>query len=338
MLGYIVRRLIFGGVTIALISVICFVVIQLPPGDYIDEFSQRLMDEQHEIITEAEMDALREFYGIDRPVFVQYAKWIWGVIRADFGYSYQLGVPIKDLLAERLMFTIVLTGVTVLLTWLMSIPIGIYSALRQHSVGDYTVTFFGFLGLAVPDFLLGLLLMFIAFRYLEISVGGLFSDEYVRGPLRGELQWMGWSPQRLWNMMAHLWIPAVVLGTAGTAGLVRIMRNNLLDELGKAYVTTARSKGLNNWRVIAKYPVRIAINPLVSAMGSLLPSLFGGSVIVSVVLSLPTVGPLLLRALITQDMYVAGTIILFLGTLTVIGTMISDIFLVIVDPRIKYVE
>ena len=338
MIAYMVRRVMFAGITVALISVISFVVIQLPQGDFVDDYIQRLQDDFWLDVTEDDAQALREWYGIDKPVHVQYYLWAKSIVTGDFGYSYSNQLPIKDLLAERIVFTVALTGVTVLLTWTMSIPIGIYSALRQHSVEDYTVTFLGFLGLAVPDFLLGLVLMFIAFRYLEISVGGLFSAEYVKGALPGEPQWMGWSPQRVWNMLAHLWVPAVVLGTAGTAGLIRIMRNNLLDELSRAYVVTARSKGLASWKVIAKYPVRMAINPLVSSIGYLLPALVGGSVIVSVVLSLPTMGPLLLQALLVQDMHLASTIVFFLGVLTVIGTMISDIFLVIIDPRIKYVE
>ena len=338
MISYIVRRVLFAGITVALISVVSFVVIQLPSGDFVDEFLERMEVDFQQSVTEEEAQALREWYGLDKPVYVQYFKWAKSIVTGDFGFSHFNNLPVKDLLAERLVFTVALTGVTVLLTWTMSVPIGIYSALRQHSLEDYTVTFFGFLGLAVPDFLLGLVLMFIAFRYLEISVGGLFSTEYVTGALPGEPQWMGWSPQRVWNMLAHLWVPALVLGTAGTAGLIRIMRNNLLDELSKAYVVTARSKGMANWRVIAKYPLRMAINPLVSSIGYLLPALVGGSVIVSVVLSLPTMGPLLLQALFVQDMHLASTIVFFLGVLTVIGTMISDIFLVIVDPRIKYVE
>ena len=312
-------------------------IIQLPEGDYIDHYILTLELDGIDVSLE-EAEALRAYYGMDKPLYVQYGKWIWRMVGGDFGYSYQLELSVKKLIAERLLFTIILTGTTVLVTWTFSIPVGIYSAVRQHSVGDYTFTFLGFTGLAVPDFLLGLLLMYIAFAYLEISVGGLFSREYVTGPVEGEASWMGWSVGRFVNMMSHLWIPAVVLGTAGTASLIRIMRNNLLDELSKAYVVTARSKGLKNWRVIVKYPVRVAINPLVSGLGYLLPGLVGGSVIVSVVMSLPTMGPLLLRALLSQDMFLAGTIILFLGILTIVGTLISDILLAIVDPRIKMVR
>jgi len=332
---YIARRLMFAVFTIWAISLVCFLIIQAPGHDYVDVYIGRLLLDHQVYITIEEAEALRKYYGLDKPIYVQYGKWIWNLVRADFGYSFDLQLPIKGLIAERILFTIVLTGMTVLVTWTMAIPIGIFSALRQHSVGDYTVTLLGFIGLAVPDFLLGLILMFVTFKYMHVSVGGLFSPEYVGGALRDEVQWMGWSLQRLWNMITHLWIPAIVLGTAGTAGLIRIMRNNLLDELNKAYVTTARSKGLASWRVIAKYPVRLAINPLVSSIGYLLPALVGGSVIVSIVLSLPTLGPLLLRALLDQDIYLSSTIILLLGVLTVVGTMISDILLVIVDPRIS---
>ena len=335
MRSYIARRLIFGVVTIWAMSLVCFLIIQAPGPDYVDVYIGRLLANEAIYITIEEAEALRAYLGLDKPVYVQYRKWIWNMVRADFGYSFDQALPIKELIAERVLFTIALTGMTVLITWTMAIPIGIFSALRRHSVADYTVTLLGFIGLAVPDFLLGLILMYVTFKYFHVSVGGLFSPEYVTGPLPDQAQWMGWSLQRLWNMITHLWIPAVVLGTAGTAGLIRIMRNNLLDELNKPYVTTARSKGLASWRVIAKYPVRLAINPLVSSIGYLLPTLVGGSVIVSIVLGLPTLGPLLLRALLDQDIYLSSTIILLLGILTVIGTMISDILLVVVDPRIS---
>ena len=332
-----VRRMMFALFTISLISFAAFVIIQLPEGDYVDDLVEALKADGIFMSLDEELQ-LRDWYGLNEPWYIQYAQWVGHLVQGDFGYSFSQELPITKLVGERLLFTVALTGMTVLITWTMAIPIGIYSAVRQHSVGDYTFTFLGFIGLAVPDFLLALVLMYIAFVYLHVSVGGLFSIEYLTGSLESEPQLWGWSPQRLWDMIMHLWIPAVVLGTAGTAGLIRIMRNNLLDELSKAYVVTARSKGLKGWRVVLKYPVRVAINPLVSGIGSLLPALVGGSVIVSVVLSLPTLGPLLLVALLSQDMFLAATIVLLLGILTVIGTMISDIFLVIVDPRIKYVE
>ena len=322
------RRLLLALLTIWAISVLCFVIIQLPEGDWIDTYIEQLFNEG-DLVSLEEAAALRTQYGLDKPLFYQYYKWVSRMAQGDFGRSYYLEVPVTRVLASRVPYTMVLAGVTVLFTWILAIPIGIYSAVRQHSVGDYTFSFVGFIGLAIPDFLLALVLMYVAFAYLHISVGGLFSAEYLSAP---------WSLARLWNMMTHLWIPALVLGTAGTAALIRIMRNNLLDELSKPYVVTARAKGLKGWRVIVKYPVRMAINPLISTAGYLLPYLIGGSVIVSVVLSLPTLGPVLLRALFEQDMFLAGTVVFILGTFTVIGTLLSDILLVIVDPRIKYVK
>ena len=322
------RRLLLAILTIWAISVLCFVIIQLPEGDWIDSYIEMLMNEGDNVSLE-EAAALRTQYGLDRPLYYQYYNWMSRMTRGDFGKSYYLDVPVKRLLAERVPYTMLIAGVTVLFTWVLSIPIGIYSAVRQHSVGDYTFTFVGFIGLAIPDFLLALVLMYFALAYFHVSVGGLFSTEYLSA---------AWSPAKLWNMMTHLWIPALVLGTAGTAALIRIMRNNLLDEISKPYVVTARAKGLKGWKVIVKYPVRLAINPLISTAGYLLPYLIGGSVIVSVVLSLPTLGPILLRALFEQDMFLAGTIVFILGTFTVIGTLISDILLVIVDPGIKYVK
>jgi peptide/nickel transport system permease protein len=236
--------------------------------------------------------------------------------------------PVKELIGDRILITIVLTGFTILVTWTFAIPVGIYSAIRQHSIGDYVFTFLGFSGLAVPDFLLGLVLMYVAFAYFDQTVGGLFSSDYKEAP---------WSVAKVYDLIKHLWVPAVVLGTSGTASLIRIMRNNLLDELGRPYVVTAIAKGMSYWKVIFKYPVRVAINPLVSTVGYLLPALISGSIIVSVVLSLPTLGPVLLDSIIQEDVYTAGFIILMLGVLTVIGTLISDILLALVDPRIRLV-
>jgi peptide/nickel transport system permease protein len=258
---------------------------------------------------------------------------MWNMLHGDLGRSFQwfcgylpLEKPVKELVGDRIWTTVILTGFTILVTWTFAIPVGIYSAVRQHSIGDYVFTFLGFSGLAVPDFLLGLVLMYLAFAYMDMAVGGLFSADY---------QDAGWSWPKIWDLIQHLWVPAVVLGTSGTAGLIRVMRNNLLDELGKPYVVTARAKGMTSWRVIIKYPVRVAINPLVSTVGYLLPALVSGSIIVSVVLSLPTLGPVLLSSMIQQDVYTAGFIILMLGILTIIGTLISDILLAVVDPRIK---
>ena len=321
------RRVLLGLFTIWAISIIAFIVIQLPEGDWIDNYVLQLEFAGDPVSIE-EAKALRTQYGLDRPIYVQYGKWVRRMTQFDFGYSYYLEVPVKQILAERIPFQVLLAGVTIVFTWLFAIPIGIYSAVRKRSLGDYTFTFIGFTGLAVPDFLLALILMYISFAYFGQTVGGFFSREYLTAE---------WSLPRVWDLMKHLWIPAIVLGTAGTASLIRIMRNNLLDELPKPYVLTAMSKGLPMWWAILKYPVRVALNPLISTIGYLLPALIGGSIIVSVVLSLPTLGPVLLRALLEQDMFLAGTIVLLLGALTVIGTLISDLLLIILDPRIRVV-
>ena len=307
----------------------------MPPGDTIDRMYDRATRTHTEMVAKEMLVELRLRLGLDQPKYVRYSKWVWALLQGDLGQTMVpyggLGnqSPVKEIIGDRLFTTIVLTGFTILVTWIFSIPIGIYSAVRQQSLGDYVFTLIGFSGLAVPDFLLGLVLMYVAFAYFDMNVGGLFSADFINAP---------WSIAKALDLIDHLWIPAIVLGTSGTAGLIRVMRNNLLDELSRPYVVTATAKGVVKWRLILKYPVRIAINPMVSTVGYLLPSLVGGSVIVSVVLSLPTLGPVLLDAIQQEATYTAGPIILMLGILTVIGTLISDILLAIVDPRIKYVE
>ena len=334
MTAYLARRLILALFTIWVISILTFVIIELPEGDTADAVMNNLMATSSTSYSPEVAENLRRYLGLDQPQYVRYFKWIWNMLQGDPGFSMNPrsgpdGIrPIKAQIGDRLWTTIALTGFTVMVTWTFAIPVGIYSAVRQNSVGDYVFTLAGFTGLAVPDFLLGLVLMYIGFAYFDQSVGGLFSADYQNAP---------WDLAKAYDLVKHLWIPAVVLGTSGTAGLIRVLRNNLLDELGKPYVVTARAKGAVSWRLILKYPVRVAINPLVSTAGYLLPSLISGSVIVSVVLSLPTLGPILLRAIQLQDPYTAGFIILMLGTLTVIGTLISDVLLAIVDPRIKIV-
>jgi len=334
MTAYLARRLILALFTIWVISILTFVIIELPAGDTADAVMNNLMDQGSTAYSPEVAENLRRYLGLDQPQYIRYLKWVGNLLQGDPGYSMNPRSspdsirPIKRQIGDRLWITVALTGFTILVTWTFAIPVGIYSAVRQHSVGDYVFTLAGFTGLAVPDFLLGLVLMYIGFAYLNQSVGGLFSADYQNAP---------WDLWKVWDLLKHLWIPAVVLGTSGTAGLIRVMRNNLLDELGKPYVVTARAKGAPSWRLTLKYPVRVAINPLVSTAGYLLPSLISGSVIVSVVLSLPTLGPILLRAIQLQDPYTAGFIILMLGTLTVIGTLISDVLLAIVDPRIKIV-
>ena len=331
MLTFVIRRTLLALLTIGALSVISFVVIQLPPGDFVDTYILELQQGSGKFGSSTIEDTmeitLRNQYGLDRPLYVQYGKWIWKGAHGDFGNSLEFSKPVMGIVRERLLMTIILAGTTALFAWGLSIPIGIYSAVRQHSIEDYTFTFIGFLGLAVPDFLLALWLLWITYTYFpNISIGGLFSPEYIEAP---------WSFARLIDLAKHLWIAAFVVGSAGTAALIRVMRANLLDELNKPYVVTARAKGLPEWKVIMKYPVRLALNPLVSTLGYLLPVLMSGSVIVSVVLGLPTEGPLLLRALLAEDLFVSAAIVMLLGTLTVIGTLLSDILLGILDPRIR---
>jgi len=333
MIAYISRRIILSIFTVWIISVLAFVIIQLPEGDAADRFLDRLM--QVGVSGDLRIaQELRSYLGLDEPMYVRYGMWIWNIAHGDLGRSIATWgetlnsqKPVKEVIGDRLYLTVVLTGFTILVTWTFAIPVGIYSAVRQHSIGDYTFTFLGFTGLAVPDFLLGLVLMYLAFAYFDQSVGGLFSAKYINAP---------WTYSKVIDLINHLWIPAIVLGTSGTAGLIRVMRNNLLDELSKPYVVTGMAKGIKRSRLILKYPVRVAVNPLISTVGYLLPSLVGGSVIVSVVLSLPTLGPVLLDAILIEDTQLAGFIVLMLGVLTVVGTLISDILLAIVDPRIKF--
>jgi len=327
MLQFILRRLVFLIPTLIAISLVMFVIIQLPPGDYLTTLVAA-MASQGENVDQAALTALRERYGLGQPLYVQYWKWISGIVlRGDFGRSFGWNMPVADLIWGRLALTFVLSLSTLFFVWLVSFPIGVYSAVRQYSPGDYIATFFGFLGVATPNFLLALVLMYVAFKYFNQSVGGLFSPEYQEAP---------WNMAKVWDLLGHLWIPIIIIGTEGTAGLIRIMRANLLDELRKPYVVTARAKGLPEWKLLLKYPVRVALNPFISTVGWILPGLVSGSAIVSIVLSLPTTGPILLRALLSQDMYLAASFLLMLSVLTVIGTLLSDLLLAWLDPRIRY--
>ena len=276
---------------------------------------------------EAEVEALRKRYNLDEPIYVQYLKWMSRLVRGDFGMSFEWNRPVKQLIGERILLTTIISLVTLLFTWALAIPIGIYSAVKQYSWGDYAFTFLGFIGLATPNFLLALICMYVGYSVFGISAGGLFSAAYQNAP---------WSVGKFMDLFAHLWIPVIVIGTAGTAGLIRVMRANLLDELRKQYVIAARAKGVPKLKLLLKYPVRVALNPLISTIGWVLPSIVSGAVIVSVVLGLPTTGPLLLRALMNQDMYLAGSMVMMLSALTVIGTLISDLLLLWLDPRIRY--
>lgn len=325
MLGYFIRRILYGLLTIFAVSVLSFFIIQLPPGDYVTSYIASLEAQGDEVSVE-EAEALRAYFGLGQPAYVQYAKWMWQILQGNFGMSFQYRVPVVDVIGERLLLTIVLALGSLVFIWLIAIPIGIYSAVRQYSPLDYVATLIGFTGLAVPDFLLALVLMYLAWDWFNFSIGGLFSQEYAAA---------AWSVGRVIDLLQHMIIPIIVLGTAGTASLIRITRANLLDELRKPYVVTARAKGMNEWQLILKYPVRLALNPIISITAYILPFLVSGSIIVSVVLSLPTLGPVLLRSLLSQDMFLAGAIILLIGVMTVIGTLLSDILLGLVDPRVR---
>jgi len=326
MIAYTVRRLLLALVTVWAISVLSFVIIQLPPGDFVDAYISR-MSANGSAVSAEEAQSLRKLYGLDRPIYVQYAKWMSRVSEGDFGASMEWQRPVTEVIGDRLWLTMVVSVAAIILTWGIALPIGVYSAVRQYSIGDYIFTFFGFIGLAVPNFLLALILMYFSFKLFDANVGGLFSAENQLAP---------WSWSKLVDLLKHLPLPAAILAVAGTAQLIRIMRANLLDELRKPYVVTARAKGLTETRVILKYPVRAALNPFASSIAYLFPYVVSGSIIVSLVLGLPTVGPLLLTSLIAQDMFLAGTIVLMLGVMTVIGTFISDLILMWVDPRIRF--
>jgi peptide/nickel transport system permease protein len=325
MLSFLIRRSMAALVTIFAISIVSFIIIQLPPGDFLTTYAANL-SAMGERVSDQILINIRETYGLGQPVYIQYFKWMRGVVHGDFGQSMEWGVPVSTLVWHRLTLTVLVGLSSILFVWVFAIPIGVYSATHQYSPGDYLFTFLGFLGLAIPNFLFALVLMWVAWSTFGQNVGGLYSPQF---------QNASWTVAKFVDLLKHLLIPMIVIGTAGTAGLIRTMRANMLDEINQAYVETARAKGLPEWRLIWKYPVRVALNPFVSTVGYALPSLIGGVVITAVVLNLPTIGPLLLRALLAQDMYLAGAIVLLISILTVLGTLISDILLAILDPRIR---
>ena len=322
---YLLRRLLYMAVTLALISVVIYIVIQLPPGDAVDTIvAQR--EAEGDVVSEAEQAALRHQYGLDRPLPVQYADWMVKFLGGEMGRSIR-GVPVNDLITERLGGTIMLSLISILLTYLVAIPIGIYSATHQYSLTDYSLTTLGFIGLAMPNFLLGLILLYVFYKLFGLSIGGFFSPGMEVEP---------WSMAKLLDLISHLWIPVIVIATAAMAGTIRVMRGTLLDELGKQYVITARAKGVAEPRVIFKYPVRLALNPMVSGVGNVLPELISGETIVAIVLGLPTLGPLIYTAVRAQDINLSGSVLMVISALAVIGVLVSDILLVVVDPRITY--
>ncbi len=326
MFRFILWRMVWMLPFLLAISFISFVLIQLPPGDYVTTYIATLAA-SNEIVDQNTAADLRSRFGLDQPMIVQYWKWITNIVLyGDFGLSFEWQQPVSDLIWERMSLTLVLTFSTLLLTWGIALPIGVFSAVKKYSIGDYVVTFFSFLGLAVPSFLLALVLMYFAAVEFGQSVGGLFSEQYQNAP---------WNFDKFIDFLQHLWIPVVILGVSGTASLIRVMRANMLDELNRPYVTTARAKGLSEFTLLVKYPMRLALNPFISTIAWLLPNLVSGSIIVAIVMSLPTAGPLLLQSLMSQDMYLAGAFILLICALTVVGALISDILLALVDPRIR---
>jgi peptide/nickel transport system permease protein len=326
MVSYILRRLGLAAITVVAITLVTFAILHLPPVDFVTAYAAQAAASGSSI-SAAEADAMRLAYGLNEPLWVQYWKWLAMVATGNFGRSFEYGRPVTEVIGDRLWLTVLLSLGAVVVTWGLALPIGIYSAVRQYSIGDYIFTFLGFIGLAVPNFMLALIIMYFGLRWFGVSVGGLFSADQ---------QLLPWSWAKVGDLVNHLPVPVLILTLAGTAQLVRIMRANLLDELRRPYVVTARARGLAERRVIMKYPVRAALNPFASTIGYLLPFMVSGSVIISVVLSLPTVGPLLLRSLLSQDMLLASTIILLLGVMTVIGTLISDLLLAWIDPRIRF--
>jgi len=326
MTNYLIRRVLSIIITLTVISIIAFTIIQLPPGDILTSRLMELQQEGEDVSMER-IAALRARYGLDKPMYVQYFRWVTGFVRGDMGWSFSYEEPVNKLVWERVGYTVVITVLSMIFTWIIAMPIGIYSAVRRYTIGDYIFTFIGFLGLATPSFMLALVLMYVGFEYFGISIGGLFSPEYAAAP---------WSLGKVVDLLQHAWVPVIIIGMAGTAGMIRIMRANLLDELEKPYVRTARAKGVGPIKLILKYPVRIALNPFISTIGWMLPQFFSGAAIVSVVLSLPTTGPLLLQSLKSQDMFLAASFIMIVSSLTVIGTLLSDILLAIIDPRIRY--
>ncbi|HET8680073.1 MAG TPA: ABC transporter permease [bacterium] len=325
MLRVVVQRLLLLPPLLLVFSILVFVLVQAPPGDFLTSYVSSLAASGSSVDL-AQVEALKRQFGLDEPFVIQYVRWMQNLLRGDLGLSLEYQRPNIELISEHLLLTVLLALFSFVFTWVMAIPAGIYAATHPRSLLDYALAVVNYVGVAMPNFMLALILMWIAFSRFGISVTGLFSPEYVQAP---------WSLARFADLMKHIWLPVIVLGIAGTARLTRIMRANLMDELNKPYVVTARAKGLSEWRLVLKYPVRVAINPLVSTIGWYLPQLFSGSLIVATVMNLPNIGPLLLRALIGQDMYLAGSILLIYCCLTVVGTLISDVLLAWADPRIR---
>ncbi|MCO5062862.1 MAG: ABC transporter permease [Rhizobiaceae bacterium] len=325
MLRYIVWRIAMMVPTLLIISALVFTIIELPPGDYFESYAAELKAQGEDVDTEY-LDTLRKEYNFDKPPVIRYFYWLGGMLQGDFGYSFEYQLPVTEVVGDRMWLTVLVSFVTILFTWLIAFPIGIYSATHQYSWGDYGLTFLGLLGIAIPNFMLALILMYFANIWFGVSIGHLMDLQYLGQP-------MSWAKAR--SIMDHLWIPVIIVGTAGTAGMIRRLRANLLDELQKQYVVTARSKGLSPFRTLIKYPLRMSLNFFISDIGSILPAIISGAEITAIVLSLETTGPMLIKALQSQDMYLAGSFLMFLAFLTVIGVLISDLALALLDPRIR---
>ena len=325
MFSYIIHRLLIMIPTLIAISIVVFTIINLPPGNYFTTYVAELQG-SGETTDMAKVKFLEAEYGFDRPLWQQYLHWVGGLLHGDMGYSFSYDLPVNKVVGDRMLLTAIVSITTIIFTYLVAFPIGVYSATHQYSWSDHFLTFLGFLGLATPSFLLALVLLYLANVYLGISIGGLMDPKYIDKP---------WSWPKVFSLFAHIWIPVIVIGSAGTASMIRRLRANLLDELQKQYVVTARAKGLHPFKVLFKYPLRMALNPFISDIGSLLPQVISGAAIVSVVMSLPTTGPMLLDALRSQDMYLAGSFLMFLSVLTVLGVFVSDMALALFDPRIR---
>lgn len=325
MKNYVFQRLIYMIFLLWLVSIVTFVVIQLPPGDYLSTYISRL-EQAGQDLSDEEVENLRRQYGLDLPLFLRYFKWFGQVLQGNFGLSFDWQKPVRDIIGERLALTFTIAILSAVFTYAVAIPIGIYSATHQYSLGDYVFSFIGFFGLAIPNFMLALVMLYIAWKGYGLNLTGLFSPEYLQAP---------WDMAKVGDLLLHLPIPVIVVGTSGTAGMIRVLRGTLLDELNKQYVITARSKGVGEVKLLFKYPVRVALNPIVSGLAWLFPSLISSGTITAWVLGLPTAGPMMVRALITQDTYLSATLLMFVTILTVIGTTVSDILLVVVDPRIR---
>jgi peptide/nickel transport system permease protein len=325
MFRYVIHRLLVMIPTLLVISLIVFVIIQLPPGDYLESYIAEILS-RGETVDPAEIEFLRAQYGFDKPIIEQYAHWLFGMLHGDFGFSFEYRLPVSEVVGDRLLLTFMISYVTMVFTWLIAFPIGLYTATHQYSWGDYGLTFIGFIGLATPNFLLALVLLYFARVVFGTEIGGLMDAEFIG---------QDWSWAKAVSVLEHLWIPVIVIGTAGTAGMIRRLRANMLDELEKQYVVTGRAKGLPPLRLLLKYPFRVALNFFIADIGSMLPAIISGEALVAVVLSLPTTGPMMVSSLQSQDMYLAGSFLMFLATLTVVGVLMSDLALAMLDPRIR---